>query len=107
VSRTLSQGGHHDPQLVERLVLVTSELVTNAIVHARTDVGLDVTVQDSSIVLEVTDSSPAPIPPPRVPDPEDTSGRGLFLVDVLSDAWGVRSAQGGGKTVWIRVDAAS
>jgi anti-sigma regulatory factor (Ser/Thr protein kinase) len=105
VTRTLSQGGHHDPVLVDRVVLVTSELVTNAILHARTDVGLDVSVEESSIVLEVTDSSPVPIPPPRVPDPEDTSGRGLFLVDVLSDAWGVRSADGGGKTVWIRVNA--
>jgi anti-sigma regulatory factor (Ser/Thr protein kinase) len=103
----LAQGGYYDPQLVDRLVLVTSELVTNAILHARTEVGLDVNVDESSIVLEVTDSSPATIPPPRVPDPEDTSGRGLFLVDVLSDAWGVRSLDGGGKTVWIRVQAVS
>jgi anti-sigma regulatory factor (Ser/Thr protein kinase) len=103
VSETLAQRGHHDPALVDRVVLVTSELVTNAILHARTDVGLDMSVDGSSILLEVTDASPVPLPAPHVPDPDETSGRGLFLVDILADEWGVRTAGGGGKTVWIRV----
>jgi anti-sigma regulatory factor (Ser/Thr protein kinase) len=88
------------------MVLVTSELVTNAILHARTDVGLVLRLNGPSIVLEVTDSSPVPVPPPHIPNPDDTSGRGLYLVDVLADEWGVRSEHGGGKTVWIRVDVA-
>lgn len=105
VSETLAQRGHHDPALVERVVLVTSELVTNAILHARTAVVLEMSVDGSSILLEVTDASPVPLPAPHVPDPHETSGRGLFLVDVLADEWGVRTVRGGGKTVWIRLVA--
>jgi anti-sigma regulatory factor (Ser/Thr protein kinase) len=105
VSDTLARRGHHDPALIDRLVLVTSELVTNAILHARTDVGLDMRVDGTSILLEVTDASPVPLPAPHVPEPDETSGRGLFLVDVLADEWGVRTVRGGGKTVWIRVVA--
>jgi anti-sigma regulatory factor (Ser/Thr protein kinase) len=101
----MTQRGRPDPVIIDRLVLVTSELVTNAILHARTDVELAMSVNQEWICVEVTDNNPVPLPPPHVPNAEDTSGRGLFLVDVLADEWGVRPIRGGGKTVWIRLNA--
>jgi anti-sigma regulatory factor (Ser/Thr protein kinase) len=105
VADALARLGQHDEKLVDRVVLVTSELVTNAILHAGTDLEIDLAFDGSSIRLEVTDSSPLPIPPPHPPNADDTSGRGLFLVDILVDEWGIRSLRENGKTVWIRMHA--
>ncbi|MYS14013.1 ATP-binding protein, partial [Streptomyces sp. SID4982] len=54
--------------------------------------------------VEVEDSSSA-LPRRREPQDDGVSGRGLLLVDMLADAWGVE-ARGGGKAVWceFRVD---
>ncbi|MEV5546332.1 ATP-binding protein [Streptomyces sp. NPDC052309] len=84
--------------------LLTSELVTNALVHTDDDAVLTATVGPRGLRVEVRDFV-GRMPRPRVPDPsESTDGRGLLLVQSLADAWGVR-AHGVGKSVWFELDA--
>ncbi|MFI6079618.1 ATP-binding protein [Streptomyces sp. NPDC051217] len=86
--------------------LLTSELVTNALVHTDHGAVVKAIVADSRLRVEVRDFVDAP-PTPNEPDVDDgTHGRGLILVDGLADAWGVRS-QGLGKMVWFELDGES
>ncbi|NNN37819.1 ATP-binding protein [Streptomyces sp. S3(2020)] len=84
--------------------LLTSELVTNALIHTDTDAVLTATVGPGGLRVEVRDFV-ARRPRLRVPNADDgTHGRGLVLVQSLADAWGVR-AHGVGKAVWFELDA--
>ncbi|KUN22159.1 hypothetical protein AQJ23_28090 [Streptomyces antibioticus] len=84
--------------------LLTSELVTNALVHTDHDAVLTATVGPRGLRVEVRDFV-ARRPRLRVPNADDgTHGRGLVLVQSLADAWGVR-AHGVGKAVWFELDA--
>jgi anti-sigma regulatory factor (Ser/Thr protein kinase) len=102
VAGGLRDAGIHEA-MAERLVLVASELVTNAIVHARSYVEVRVMIDLEDVSLEVLDEEPRD--PRRVPPCEaETSGRGLVLVDALADEWGVAHVEGNlGKMVWARV----
>jgi DNA-binding NarL/FixJ family response regulator len=88
--------------LLETVTLLTSELVTNAIVHAGSEVDVVVRLTGESARVEVTDRSDAP-PAPRTPAEEESSGRGLALVEALARRWGTRRLVSGGKTVWFEV----
>ena len=89
--------------MADAVVLLTSELVTNAILHARTHIELAVRCESATIRVEVDDRSPQlPVPEPAAVDA--TTGRGLTLVDVMSGAWGVEE-RASGKTVWFEVPA--
>ena len=84
--------------------LLTSELVTNALIHTDHDAVLTATVAPGGLRVEVRDFV-ARRPRLRVPNADDgTHGRGLVLVQSLADAWGVR-AHGVGKAVWFELDA--
>ncbi|MCL8014459.1 ATP-binding protein [Streptomyces sp. AS02] len=84
--------------------LLTSELVTNAIVHTDREAVLTATVGPGGLRVEVRDFV-SRRPRPRVPNADDgTNGRGLLLVQSLADAWGVRP-HGVGKAVWFELDA--
>ncbi|GHB20409.1 ATP-binding protein [Streptomyces viridiviolaceus] len=84
--------------------LLTSELVTNALVHTDDDAVLTATVGPRALRVEVRDFV-GRMPRPRAPEPgESTDGRGLVLVESLADAWGVQ-AHGVGKSVWFELDA--
>ncbi|MDO0925108.1 ATP-binding protein [Streptomyces sp. TG1A-8] len=84
--------------------LLTSELVTNALVHTDDDAVLTAVVSPDGVRVEVRDFL-AHRPRPRVPDPDDdTHGRGLVLVQSLADSWGVRP-HGVGKSVWFELGA--
>lgn len=90
------------PQLAEHAVLLVSELVGNAVRHtgART-FGLRMLRRRGWIRIEVRDPSrglPCLMPVQAM----DTSGRGLFLVDKLSDRWGVDLLPRG-KTTWFEM----
>ncbi|MFI8100790.1 SpoIIE family protein phosphatase [Streptomyces sp. NPDC086023] len=83
----------------DEIELAADELMTNALVH--TDGGGTVTLRltaEGRIRVEVEDTSSA-LPRRREADDFAVSGRGLMLVDGLSDAWGVEP-RGGGKCVW-------
>ncbi|MFD4629181.1 ATP-binding protein [Streptomyces sp. NPDC058284] len=83
--------------------LLTSELVTNALVHTDHDAFVTATVGPRGLRVEVRDMVGSH-PEPRVPDADSgTNGRGLVLVQSLADAWGVR-AHGVGKVVWFELD---
>lgn len=89
----------HDAQLL------TTELVTNALIHARSASTVTVVREAvDSVRIEVADRSSA-MPIPRAWGPEAATGRGLHIVDRLSAAWGVRpDASGEGKVVWFELD---
>lgn len=83
--------------------LLTSELVTNALVHTDRDAVLTATVSPRGLRVEVRDFV-GRRPRLRVPNADDgTHGRGLVLVESLADAWGVQ-AHGVGKSVWFELN---
>jgi anti-sigma regulatory factor (Ser/Thr protein kinase) len=82
--------------------LLTSELVTNALLHARSDVTVSVAVADGTAEIGVTDRSAEPPRPRRAADGAE-GGRGLRLVDRVAADWGV-AYLGSGKQVWCRLD---
>ena len=91
------------PRTCELVVLLVSELVTNAIVHAGSETRLAISTSGSSVRVEVGDDSPVH---PRVLSlgPAVPHGRGVGFVDRLATTWGVRD-EAGGKVVWFTVDA--
>jgi CheY-like chemotaxis protein len=89
-------------ELVDNAMLVASELVTNAVIHARTGVELRASFANRILRLEVLDRGPG-TPDPRVATSQDENGRGLLLVSALAAAWGVESASEGGKVVWAEL----
>jgi DNA-binding NarL/FixJ family response regulator len=88
--------------LVDTVALLTSELVTNAVVHAGSDVDVVVRLTGAIARVEVTDRSEL-APAPRHSSVEDDSGRGLALVQALARRWGTSRQPGWGKTVWFEV----
>ncbi|MGW0464606.1 ATP-binding protein [Streptomyces sp. NPDC003027] len=83
--------------------LLTSELVTNALVHTEHGAVVTATVVPESLRVEVRDFVPG-LTEPHVPTADDgTHGRGLVLVEALADSWGVEE-QGVGKVVWFELN---
>ncbi|MBV8982268.1 MAG: response regulator, partial [Acidimicrobiia bacterium] len=91
----------HCDELFDEVALLTSELVTNAILHAHSDIDLSVSMTADVIRIDVVDHS-ASLPAPRTASDEDTSGRGLGLVEALATSWGV-DERPGGKSVWFEL----
>ncbi|HXZ71370.1 MAG TPA: ATP-binding protein, partial [Streptosporangiaceae bacterium] len=92
--------------LVDDAVLLTSELVTNAVVHAGTPVEVTCKLTGGGVEVVVSDGHPArlvPEPPENEHIPaERTSGRGLLLPAALASAWGVTYGRSA-KAVWFRI----
>ncbi len=88
------------PADLEAVVLLTSEVVTNAVVHAGTPVDLVVRTVQDCIQVEASDAAQQP---PQVLNPagDMPRGRGMIIVAALSQDWGVIPT-GSGKTVWFR-----
>lgn len=87
---------------VDTAVLLASELVTNAVLHARSPFNIVVAERATDLVrVEVRDGSPVP---PRMHSFSTMSatGRGLRLLEQLAEAWGVESGADG-KVVWFEV----
>ena len=79
--------------------LLVSELVTNAVLHARSDVEVELVELDDAVVLGVSDASPA-LPVLRRHLRDAGTGRGLWLLDQYSQQAGVDVRQDAGKQVW-------
>ncbi|MCF3173523.1 ATP-binding protein [Streptomyces sioyaensis] len=91
--------------LIEDSILVTSELATNVVLHAKGTgdyFELGLRRRNGVLILEVADSYQWQMPELQKPVPDALSGRGLFLVDALSENWGVRP-RNPGKTVWAHL----
>jgi anti-sigma regulatory factor (Ser/Thr protein kinase) len=81
--------------------LVVSELVSNAVIHAQTDLTVALALAPGAIRIEVRDRNRTP-PAPRSPSAFSISGRGLPLIDALTSAWGFNQF-GDGKVVWAQI----
>ncbi|MER6025952.1 SpoIIE family protein phosphatase [Streptomyces sp. NPDC001851] len=96
--RTLRTWGVPQDTL-DTALLVVSELVTNALVHTGGQVRLDLTLVNHRLRLAVADASPrSPVKPASI-GWEATGGRGIILVEAVSEAWGTVPVSGG-KQVW-------
>jgi anti-sigma regulatory factor (Ser/Thr protein kinase) len=95
-----------DPVLAQDLRLLVTEAVKNSVQHAgvgpEDSIGLKIAVRQESVRIEVTDDGPGFEPDASRPDEDEVTGWGLFLIDQLSDRWGV--VQERGTTVWFEVN---
>jgi len=88
---------------LEAVELMVSELATNCIRHEHSSFHIVILRTSDEIRIEVTDSGSG-TPTMRSPGPHEPSGRGLQIVDMLSDRWGVERELPSGKTVWFTLD---
>ncbi|MFB8398793.1 ATP-binding protein [Streptomyces yangpuensis] len=101
-SRLAGSGIGDDEPLAETLILLISELVTNAVVHTGCPAVLRMLFGGPGVRVEVADASDR-APARRQACGEDTGGRGLELVDGLADRWGWQR-EGAGKRIWCEID---
>ena len=86
-------------ELADTACLLVSEILTNAVSHARQAIGLRLHHTAREIIAEITDDN-TQLPQRTLPAAADESGRGLTIVDALADAWGARLS-GTSKIVWF------
>jgi len=84
-------------------VLLTNELVTNALLHGKGEIGLALERSQGRLRVEVEDGERAR-PVLRSPDVQSEEGRGIVIVDSLSSSWGVRDVVDTGKSVWFELN---
>jgi len=99
VDRTLRRWECDD--LLDTVELLVSELVTNAVIHARSEVDVSVQLLPDRVRIEVADQSPDGLRR-RALTPDQSSGRGISMVETLALAWGVTPSRTG-KAVWFEV----
>jgi anti-sigma regulatory factor (Ser/Thr protein kinase) len=85
----------------ELAALLTSELVTNAVVHAATRIVLRIQLEELDLRVEVEDGLPE-LPSAKALTAESEHGRGLLLLDSLSRRWGAAPTPSG-KVVWFEL----
>ncbi|MFK4152927.1 ATP-binding protein [Streptomyces fungicidicus] len=97
--------------LADDLTAAVNELTTNAVQHALAAPGgaherawLGMTRTGNTVMCAVADPSPTP-PSRRRPACMADAGRGLAVVDALTDQWGYTATAPGGKAVWVRISA--
>lgn len=89
-------------ELIDTATLLTSEVLTNSVLHARTNIVLTVRqIAEDRVSISVHDDS-SHLPRMRRHSAEATTGRGLELLDQLADEWAVE-AEPGGKTLTFSI----
>jgi two-component sensor histidine kinase len=101
----LSHAPELDADTSDALQLLTSELVTNAVLHARTPIELGITIADESVLVTVHDLDLAR--PEQNPYGTREGGWGLGLVSALAAQSAMEPHPDGGKTAWFRLSRAS
>lgn len=91
-----------DDHSLDTVVLLSSELITNAVLHAKTAIQVRVVRRRDVVRIEVADESSA-LPERRMFDFSSASGRGLAIVEAAAARWGVERAPGTAKKVWFEV----
>jgi anti-sigma regulatory factor (Ser/Thr protein kinase) len=91
-----------DPGDTETAVLLTSELVANAVLHTGGPAMLTASLRPGRLRVFVADGSTSPPRAVPAPPPTSGSGRGLLLVSELADRWGHTPTRTG-KTVWFEL----
>jgi len=104
ISRELVRSTLHsvDTDLVEVAAILTDEMVANAVKHGRPPISLAIENDNEGIVISVADSGPE-FPVVRTVSRTAEDGRGLMIIDILSDEWGVVPLYQG-KQVWFRLN---
>jgi serine phosphatase RsbU (regulator of sigma subunit)/anti-sigma regulatory factor (Ser/Thr protein kinase) len=102
VRQTLTDWGA--AHLIDDAVLLTNELVTNAVVHAGTEVNVSCALGRDYVQVSVADSHGSRPLPPTVSNaaPDKTSGRGLYLLSQIAQSWGVEHDRSA-KRIWFRL----
>lgn len=101
VRRTLRSWRLEEDRL-EAALLCTSELVTNALLHARSGALLELDLDPQRLLVLVSDQGMLTVPAAAAAEPGAVRGRGLAMVDSLADAWGSdRTSRG--TTVWFEL----
>ena len=88
-------------QYMETAALLISELVTNAVLHARAEPEVVISAAAGVVRIEVHDASPV-LPARRYYGTEAGTGRGIMLVEEMSTGWGAEP-RGSGKVVWFEL----
>lgn len=88
-------------ELADVALLLTNELVTNAVLHGSGEPVVEIRVYDRRLWIGVEDADSASTPQPRRAGSDALSGRGLLLVDALAQSWGTTVTASKGKTVWF------
>ena len=88
-------------RVLDEALLLTTELTTNAVLHAGTDLEVSVKIEPDAVLIRVADQMPGLVTTERR-DSDDLGegGRGLYLVDALAETWGTTHTAYG-KTVWF------
>lgn len=89
--------------LADDVATLVSELVSNAVIHARTQMRLTVELAGAGVRVELADESAA-MPRFAGAGLHAISGRGLLIIDRLASRWGVQRLSEGGKAVWVEID---
>src|SRR3954447_549368 len=95
----------HAVEVLDDALLLISELVTNSVLHGGPPIVLAIECDGDGLQVRVRDGSPA-LPVPPAPRDDDESGRGLSLVELLTDTWGIEPVtdeHGPGKQVWFEL----
>lgn len=93
--------------LADAALVCVSEIVTNAVVHAKSHAEVSMRAGEGVLRFDVRDVGSSGIPTIRPPaSPDDTHGRGLLLVEALSDRWGT-IGEGDSKVVWFEMSTDS
>lgn len=82
--------------------LLVSELATNAVLHARSEFEVTIIAREDRVRVEVSDDN-SRLPSMTVVPADAYSGRGLMIVQALSEAWGVEAKAAHGKTIWFEM----
>lgn len=99
--RRCCQAGGLDDDACDTAVLLTSETVTNAFTHGRSEARLAVTADPERVLVEVADDN-SRHPRAAEPDADALDGRGINILTMLASRWGVQDDPYG-KTVWFEV----
>jgi anti-sigma regulatory factor (Ser/Thr protein kinase) len=92
-----------DPDGIDTATLLVSELVSNAVIHARTVITICATLDHKRVRVDVTDGDPTRGPAVLRAADDAEQGRGIGILEALAAAWGTdRSATS--KTVWFEID---
>jgi len=86
---------------VDTVLLLASEVVSNAVRHAATAFDLIVHVEEREVTVTVVDQDPLNPPAVQEQRPDATHGRGMFIVDKMASEWGAERRAGGRKAVWF------
>ena len=110
IARAVARGRCHDLQLsgslCQTLVLLVSEVISNAVLHSGgpldSPITLTINITEQTMRIAVIDAGQGFTPVPRDPARTEEGGYGLYLLEKAADSWGVDSV--GGTRVWFELN---